>query len=208
MEAYNLANIVADQEKFAQTSFSTSVCNASHITTYETASLLRIFPPTSLGCFLQNKGDGNYKLLYESSNSEPQPTFVSAVSVSDMVSKVKDVFGLSIIQIAELVGVSRPSIYNHISGKESAKYLHEYKKYFDLAELVQSQVNGDIKPGLKSVLVDGKTLLAYLKNPKIEPTKILDVCQKIADKVAERKELTPSSYSDQVLAARLNTIQG
>lgn len=208
MEAYNLSNVVADQERFAQTSFSTSTCNASRSTTYEAESLLRIFPPASLGHFLQNKGEGGYKLLYELSNSELQPVVVSAVTVSDMVSKIKDVFGLNIIQIAELVGVSRPSIYNHISGKETAKYLDGYKKYFDLAELVQSQIKGDIKSGLKSVLVDGKTLLAYLKKSDFDSGKIIEVCQKVSDKMADRKIPASSSYADQVRATRLNTIQG
>lgn len=207
MDAYNLSNIGADQYGYATTAFSTSARNASHVVSYEAENLLQVFPSDkNFSDYIQSK-DGGYQLLYELPGAE-QIAASAAVSVADMVSKIKDVFGLSVIQIAELVGVSRPSIYNHISGKESAKFLDSYKKYFDLADLVQAQVKGDVKSGLKSVLVDGKTLLTHLKSANFTSNEIVEVCHKVADKVSNRKALAPTSYADQVRATRLNTVQG
>ena len=43
------------------------------------------------------------------------------MNIKDIVDKARDVFGLSAIQVANIVGVSRPSLYNHMSSKEIPK---------------------------------------------------------------------------------------
>lgn len=40
------------------------------------------------------------------------------IEIAQIVDQAKSVLGLSNVQLAKIVGVSRPSLYNHISGKE------------------------------------------------------------------------------------------
>ncbi len=79
------------------------------------------------------------------------------MSIKDIVDKARDVFGLSVIQVASLVGVSRPSLYNHMSSKEMPKDISAYNDLYTLALAVESEVNINLKKGLKNVLVDGRT---------------------------------------------------
>lgn len=129
------------------------------------------------------------------------PSTSETISVTDVVNTVKDVFGLNNVQIADLVGVSRPSLYNHLSGKEDPKSMDEYLKIWQLAVDVRGAVPSDIKAGLKSILVNGKTLLTHLKDGERSQVNIISICQQIADKLLDVGTRTPSA-SEQKRAVR------
>lgn len=135
------------------------------------------------------------------SDKRKAPLISDTISVTDIVNTVKDVFGLNNVQIADLIGVSRPSLYNHLSGKEDPKSMDEYLKIWQLAIDVKASVPSDIKAGLKSILVNGKTLLSHLKDGERSQANIVGICQQLADKLAGVAVKTPS-VSNQKSAVR------
>lgn len=106
-----------------------------------------------------------------------------SISVEDMVDKAKAVFGLNYAQIARLTKVSRPSLYNHINGKEIPKSIAGYRDLYEVALAVEKNVSLDIRRGLNSVLVDGETLLGHLESSNRDPDHFVKVCRKIAERV-------------------------
>ena len=96
-----------------------------------------------------------------------------------------------------MVKVSRPSLYNHISEKEIPKSIDDYQSIYELALLVENSIHMDIRLGLKSVLVNGRTLLGYLKASPKDHARIVEVCNVIAEKLAERKAPESQISSEQ-----------
>lgn len=106
-----------------------------------------------------------------------------ASTILDMVQKIKKVFGLNNVQVAQVVGISRPTLYNHLNGKEDPISIENYKEIHNIACFVEKEIGCDLKRGLKSVLVEGKTLLGYLKEETIDQEQILKVAQQIKNKL-------------------------
>jgi hypothetical protein len=101
-------------------------------------------------------------------------------NLPEMLDKIKEVFGLPISNIASIVGVSRATIYNHISS--SSAEVSEYNDLFKIALTIDK--NGwDVKKGLKSVVVDGKTLLKHLNSKPLDTDKILEVSRMVSTKI-------------------------
>lgn len=117
-----------------------------------------------------------------------------AVSVKDMVDNITNVFDVKISSLAKILGVSRGTIYNHIAGKHEHSDIEIYKRFNHISEEVRKSCKPEhIRKGLKSVLVDGRTLLAHLQY-ETNDKRILDICKIIEQKVAERapkNSLTP-----------------
>lgn len=109
------------------------------------------------------------------------------VSVDDMVQLIKEVFGLSAVQVANILGISRPALYNHLSGKEAPRDLSSYEALFHTAHQVWSSIGRTLKPGLKSYLVDGKTLLGHLNESFRNTELIVDYARKIDQKLQKNK---------------------
>lgn len=170
-----------------------------------------------LGLFLSsNDSDLNYKDVVvdngrysfksaqaELSQSSGERTAMTAISISDMVTEIKSLFGLNNVQVAQVIGVSRPTLYNHLSGKETPLSLERYERMYEVARLVRSNIQVDIKRGLKSVLVEGRTLLSYLKEDHLDPDSILTVASLIARKLSEDGNFDEKySTSFQIKASR------
>jgi hypothetical protein len=119
------------------------------------------------------------------------------LDVAQMVHFSKSVLGLTFVQLASIVGVSRPSLYNHISGKETAKSLDGYEYLYNLADRIKSEVVGDISAGIKTVLVDGETLLSRLKRNDVDEESFLAAAQIVAEKLLSKKKRDASGDSDQ-----------
>ncbi len=124
---------------------------------------------------------------------EPVVTAEAVADIPDMVEKVKEVFGLNNVQISEIINISRPSLYNHISGKEVPHSVKPYSDLYELALLLESdsEVSPDIKKGLKSILIENKTLLLHLRTASRDKLKILDIAKKVSRKL--RANNTPAS---------------
>ncbi|HCC77052.1 MAG TPA: hypothetical protein DEQ42_15445 [Shigella sp.] len=119
-------------------------------------------------------------------------------SLSDMLTTIKRVFGLSTTNVASIVGVSRATIYNHISSGSAE--LNEYENLFYLAKKVEEK-GWDISRGLKSVMIDGKTLLKYLSSKPLDEEKVLRVCEAISKKLESISVAETPSVFEEKLAA-------
>lgn len=116
------------------------------------------------------------------------------VSIAEMIELAKETFGLSAVQIAGILNISRPSLYNHISGKEMPKNTSPYEALFRTTKRVQSRVGCSLKPGLKNILIEGNTLLGHLKQSYADADLIERYSQLIAEKLGEIKP-TSSIFS-------------
>ena len=132
----------------------------------------------------------------------------ATLTAKEMVQKIKDTFGLNHVQVANIVGISRPSLYNHITGKEVPKSLDAYQTFYDIAIQVEKRVGVFLKPGLKSILVNGKTLLAHLKDRDVDSERIIDAALEVAKKLEQNNGTAPLSSSQQRIASRAITKAG
>ncbi len=104
-------------------------------------------------------------------------------TINEMVKKIRSVFGLNASQAANLIGVSRPSLYNHISKKEAPKDMDAYNRIYDLALQVEAEVGRDLKRGLKSIIVEGKTLLQHLKQRPLDAQQVMTIAKQVQEKL-------------------------
>jgi predicted transcriptional regulator len=128
---------------------------------------------------------------------------MSSVSVAEIVSKLKTVFGLNHSQIANLIGVSHRVLRDYIYARAFPSSMLSYLQWWQLANEVERSISVDIKPGLKSVRVNGKTLLTWLFEK--DSTSIIDACKEINNKLSKNPPKTPS-VNEQRLTARLHSV--
>ncbi|WP_139339472.1 MULTISPECIES: hypothetical protein [Bacteria] len=151
-----------------------------------------------------NSGDmkrvlhGDYFYLIESLISD-SAVDLDCYTVSDMVDKIKKVFGLSTSNIAIIVGVSRATIYNHISCSSSVD-VSEYQNLFHLAKAVEGR-GYNISKGLKSVSVEGKTLLKHLTTEPFEFEKLIEICKIVSLKLKNMNTARAATIYDQKLTS-------
>ena len=130
---------------------------------------------------------GVYKFYSQDSYAENNKISPASVqTVKSMIDTIREVFGLTVAQIAQLVGVSRPTLYNHISEKERPKSTADYVRFYELALDASKVASVDLKLGLKSVLVEGKTLLDYLKSSSLDKDVFLSVVQQVSESIEKR----------------------
>jgi DNA-binding phage protein len=124
------------------------------------------------------------------------------IEIAQIVERAKTVLGLNNVQLAKIVGVSRPSLYNHISGKEQPKSMEGYTKLYTLLSRVDEEVGGNISSGIKSVLVDGKTLLSRLKFADFDEDDFIRAAQTVAKRMDAKSGSTSISNSRQKSVTR------
>lgn len=150
---------------------------------------------------------GEYQLVMSPNNYVEHEN--STITVKEMIDKIRSVFGLNAIQVASLVGVSRPSLYNHIADKGSPKGLEGYKNIYNLATRVEAEISGDLKGGLKTVLVEGRTLLQYLKQKPLDIDQIMYVAKQVQSKLsASGRFVSDLSITEQRIKSRSITKSG
>ena len=146
------------------------------------------------------------KLLDPSTENAPD---TPVVTVEKMVNKIRAVFGLNMAQIANVIGVSAASLHDHLVGKDDAPESHSpYQALYDLALEIAAETTVPLKPGLKSILIDGKTLLGHLKEKNFDREKILRAARVVSRELAESKKPGPVSVEEQRRICRLYTKAG
>tara|TARA_R110001592_G_scaffold316495_1_gene592985 strand:+ start:2711 stop:3355 length:645 start_codon:yes stop_codon:yes gene_type:complete len=133
----------------------------------------------------------------QGSQKDPIKPISSTLTINEMVQKIRNTFGLNNVQVADIIRVSRPSLYNHIADKESPKSLETYQTFYEIAEEVSSKIKKPLKPGLKSILVNGKTLLAHLKDRNVDKSRIVNAAIEISKKLEESHESVDISTFEQ-----------
>lgn len=116
------------------------------------------------------------------------------VSVPEMISTIKDVFGINLSQLARIVKVSRPTVYAHLKGDGSTEC---YNRLYDLAcEVIKYYPN--IESVLKSVNVEGKTLLSHLQSGKSDQSMMMKYVHEAMKKQPAEKRRKEISHIEQV----------
>ncbi|HCH7934595.1 MULTISPECIES: hypothetical protein [Providencia] len=153
--------------------------------------LIRAFNGKSSHCTLL-KEDNAYVLVTQSPETNTVTTSdikaeQQVISINDAVSTLKSKLGLPTLVIAEMAGVSRATLYNHMSlSNDVTSFESQYQRIFDIAIYLEKN-NLTIKNGLKSVLVDGKTLLSHLKNKNLETDILISYIDQVAEKLTKVK---------------------
>lgn len=146
------------------------------------------------------------KLLDPATENAPD---TPVVTVEKMVNKIRAVFGLNMAQIASVVGVSAASLHDHLVGKDDAPESHSpYQALYDLALEIAAETTVPLKPGLKSILIDGKTLLGHLKEKNFDRERILRAARVVSRELAASKKPGPVSIEEQRRICRLYTKAG
>lgn len=131
--------------------------------------------------------EAGYALLAYSSTSNVDTKVVidePVVTVSDMIECIKSTFGLNPAQLATILGVSRATIYNHMSNKNSNVMV--YADLYHISKKINHEF-GSVGNGLKSISVDGKSLLKHLESSYTDSGKIFKVAQTVASRIKPNK---------------------
>ncbi len=107
---------------------------------------------------------------------ERTPAYIDvAQPTSEVVNAIRSAFGLSITDLASVLGVERPTIYTWLKDQAtpSAARLERMGLVLRLADTWTAAVDGGATPVLASAVSDGVTLLAALRAPKLWEAEII-----------------------------------
>ncbi len=121
-------------------------------------------------------------------------------SITEMIAVIKSSLGLSTSNIATIIGVSRATVYNHMSSGTSVN-LDEYYPLFELAKDVQDY-GWDVSRGLKSVAIEGKSLYKHLHTRPFNKSAMLNICYEVSKKL----EVIPASNKNSVKEEKLASL--
>ncbi len=102
---------------------------------------------------------GSYIIPEVPSNPITHEISDNVTSVPEMIDAIKTSLGLNYSQLANVLKVSRVTIYNHLKGEGSIEL---YESLYELASLVAKKYES-VSSILKSVKVEGTTLLKHLE---------------------------------------------
>lgn len=156
--------------------------------------------------FIENYAPGDMKRMHHEDYFSLIESFIAdsaddldCYAISDMVDKIKKTFGLSTSNIAVILGVSRATIYNHISCSSKVD-VSEYQNLFLLAKALEER-GYDVSKGLKSVSVEGKTLLKHLTAEPFEFEKLIEICKTVSSKLTNMNTAKAATIYDQKLTS-------
>ncbi|MBT0375141.1 hypothetical protein ISO79_15570 [Morganella morganii subsp. morganii] len=136
--------------------------------------------------FLLVKENKGYSLIKEQPIDSTNKIIKSEeiISLSDTISILKNRLGLPASEIAKYAGTSRATLYNHLSmaNSVSTNVEEKYNKLFELASFLKEN-DFNVKNGLKSVLVDGKTLLSHLRDEQLDFNQLAKYIEHVSTKI-------------------------
>lgn len=109
------------------------------------------------------------------------------VTELQQISKIKQVFGLNNKQIVYI-------------SKGDLSYL------YCIAIVVDRKVHRSLRCGLKSVLINGRTLLSYLKDNEVPTSELIRVAVEVNKRLVDWKTIT--SIEDQRMSSRTHLKMG
>lgn len=112
----------------------------------------------------------------------------NVISIKNVIELSKNILGITPSQLARILGISRATLYNHMNNQNLGK-IEEYLPLYEVC-LEISEKYGTIAHGIKSVSINGSSLLRYLEKNGINKDYILYYAQKIHSKTGE---ITPNS---------------
>lgn len=128
---------------------------------------------------------------------------MSPITLKSTVEKIKFVFGLNQHQISKIMGITVQNLNEFLSGKIPVPIHLNYVFWWDIAVEVERIKTVDIRIGLKSILVNGKTLLAHLYQG--DRDSIIAASREINTRLSESPPSIPKT-TEQRLTSRLHSI--
>lgn len=143
------------------------------------------------------KDDGIYSLV-KTQKVDKENIEQRAISIDDAVSILKKGLGLPVSVVAEIAGVSRATLYNHMSltSDVSSSFETQYKKIFELAVYLDKN-DLSLGKGLKSILIDGRTMLNHLKNKELDYQQLIVYIEQLSAKLSNVKPAKKFSAEDE-----------
>lgn len=133
---------------------------------------------------------------------------LSAVSIRDIIAEIDDVLGLNNTLIADIIGVSRISVSKHKGGcNPDESTLESYRRLYELAQIAKIY-RTTLAPGLKSVLIDRRSLLRHLQESWRDPEKMGPIFELVAKKLDGRKSELEITNVELKKAIRVLTKEG
>ena len=113
---------------------------------------------------------------------------IAPLSATDMVSSVREFFGLNMAQTARVFGVSRATLYNHVNTDTAP--VTAYQELHTLVEKLAADSPNGLGTKIKSVQVENETLLDILYTKPLNLNRIEEVTKIIiATKESDRPKI-------------------
>ncbi|WP_339868314.1 hypothetical protein [Pseudohongiella nitratireducens] len=146
----------------------------------------------------------------EVASTEIVPQVEVTVTIDDMVSIIQRILGLTVAQVAQCVGVSRPALYKHINNKSTSRDIEDYQRFYNLAVNIEQQI-GVFDKRHKSILINGKTLLRHLCDKNLDHEEVIEIARQVyqrMQKLAPPQNTQKLSVHEQRLISRSVTKAG
>ncbi len=98
---------------------------------------------------------------------------IAILSAADMLSSVREFFGLNMAQTARVFGISRATLYNHVNTDSAPVVV--YQELHSLVEKLAVDSPDGLGSKIKSVLVENETLLDILYTKPLNLNRIEEV---------------------------------
>lgn len=129
--------------------------------------------------------------IFSSEEYMLQPSRI--ISVVDQLSQIKQSMGINILEMAAILHVSRPTIYEWLASKEEIKLKKQHRErlnnIYEISKLWSLKNLGVLGANLHKPLGDtGLTLFDMLKNDEISQNSIMKVLENIAQIVVTKRK--------------------
>ena len=182
--------------------FSSNTAAQPATTFWESLEVDRLAGPTSVAAgyvvvVTESAGDtgrripleslrGSVTSLRSTFSREHHPAVSPAASVSDMLACVRTAFSLNVKQLAQTMGVERPTIYTWIrdEGEPRPDNLRHLRAVWELAELWLKLARRPIGKLLQAVVVDDQSVLDLLVAKPLRTHVLQEQLRRISDQLA------------------------
>lgn len=144
-----------------------------------------------------------YALAESERLEELTSSFQDVLSVRDMIETIKSSLGINYSQMANILKVSRVTVYNHLKGDGPVEL---YESLYEVAKVAEEKY-GSISHILKAVKIEGKTLLKHFEaeGPNINLQRFCSLIKLAMDSRPNKKEVRVS-HKQQVERHISNTL--
>ncbi len=131
-----------------------------------------------------------YALAESETLEEPTSSFQDVLSVRDMIETIKSSLGINYSQMANILKVSRVTVYNHLKGDGPVEL---YESLYEVAKVAEEKY-GSVSHVLKAVKIEGKTLLKHFEaeGPNINLQRFCSLIKLAMDSRPNKKEVRVS----------------
>jgi hypothetical protein len=162
------------------------------------------FARESSGFNIESK-NGVYSIIKGS--NEPAIADMKALTINEIQDYIEDRLKFNPTQMAKMLGFSRQSYYNHKNQLTivSEAAISSYKKAFSLIKAIEDK-SPNAFDGIKTVLVGGKSLMAWLVEMETHREDIPKIAQTVHEKIANNVKTDTVTVVEETQTKRLINI--